>query len=559
MQNKTSTHVLLLALSYALLIVLVNPLGNFPINDDWAYARSVLFLVENGEFHLLDWGAMTLVSQVLWGALWVKLFGFSFEVLRFSTIFMGFVALLGSYYLLLSISKQTWVAMTGTLVLLVNPMFTVLVNSFMTDVPFLALSLWSAIFLVRAIQRDSMSDIILGLCFAIPALLLRQIALALPLAFLFAYAVRFWPKISIKRFSIAVTPFALSSLIYISYINWLKVNENLPHALTWTQNRINTNIIALFDNNYSDLIYYCRSVGGMLLYMGLFSLPFMLARFPGRPGEIVSGTKKRSYWITIGFLLIVITAILFSNDILMPVHGNLLTTWGIGPFSLRDVHALRLAHLEAVPRIIWQAVTVLSVLGALLLSFRVASVLRRLLHTRKQENSGGLADHWHEIFLLILIAAYVSPLLLTDYFDRYLLFLLPFVIALVAGVNNWVSKVNTPYLRLASLMLIPVYGIISVALTHDYMSWNRTRLEATNWVMDKYGVDHYSIDSGFELNGFYGYDPLYDNDQLKWVRDDKYVVAFGDVVPGYQLDKRFKVERILPVGPEVIIVLKRSE
>ena len=140
MQNKTSTHVLLLALSYVLLIALVNPMGNFPINDDWAYARSVLSLVENGEFHLLDWGAMTLISQVLWGALWVKVFGFSFEVLRFSTIFMGFITLLGSYYLLLSMSmsKQTWVAMTGTLVLLVNPMFTVLVNSFMTDVPFLA-------------------------------------------------------------------------------------------------------------------------------------------------------------------------------------------------------------------------------------------------------------------------------------------------------------------------------------------------------------------------------------------------------------------------------------
>ncbi len=77
-------------------------------------------------------------------------------------------------------------------------------------------------------------------------------------------------------------------------------------------------------------------------------------------------------------------------------------------------------------------------------------------------------------------------------------------------------------------------------------------------MIDEYGVDHYSIDSGFELNGFYGYDPLYHNDHLKLVQDDKYVVTFG-VVPGYEVDKRFQVERTLPVGPGEIIVLKRSE
>ena len=41
---------LLIALSYITLIILVNPIGDFPLNDDWAYARSVLSLVEDGEF-----------------------------------------------------------------------------------------------------------------------------------------------------------------------------------------------------------------------------------------------------------------------------------------------------------------------------------------------------------------------------------------------------------------------------------------------------------------------------------------------------------------------------
>ncbi len=256
MQAKTPIHLLIIALSYIVMIVVINPIGDFPINDDWAYARSVLSLVETGEFHLLDWGAMTLLSQVAWGALWVKLFGFSFDVLRFSTIALGFVALLGSYCLLLSLTKQNRVALTGTFVLLVNPLFIVLVNSFMTDVPFLALALWSAFFLLRAIERDSISDIILGMGLAVTALLIRQLALALPLAFLFGYVARFSPAISLRRFVIGVAPFAFSSLIYVAYIRWLKINDNLPYALTWSQDRLNTNFIGLFDSNYADLVYF---------------------------------------------------------------------------------------------------------------------------------------------------------------------------------------------------------------------------------------------------------------------------------------------------------------
>lgn len=558
MQHKTRLHLLLIALSYIILIVAVYPVGNFPINDDWAYARSVLSWAEDGEFHLLDWGAMTLISQVLWGALWVKLFGFSFDVLRYSTIFLGLVALLGSYYLLLSVSKEAWIALTGTFVLLVNPMFMVPVNSFMTDVPFLAMSLWSVFFLIRAIERDSISDIIIGMGFAIVALLIRQLALALPLAFLFGYAARFSQHISIRRMIICVTPFALSNLIYVAYIKWLILNDNLPRALSWSQDRLNTNFIALFDNTYSDLAYICRSVGGMLLYMGLFTLPMMLALYLRRGDDIFPRLKKLPFWIMTGIFCVAITLTLFGNDILMPVHGNLLTNWGIGPFTLRDFFALKLPYLDLIPHTVLQLITALSVLGALLMSYGLAISLLWLFQNQSGVWRDRLVAHWQEIFLWILMAAYIFPLLLTDYFDRYLLFLLPFVFALVAMRNRYIDFTNRPLLKLTSIVLIPVYGVFSVALTHDYMSWNRTRLQATDWVIKEYNIGHSSVDSGFEFNGFYGYNPEHDNDHRKWVRDDKYMISFGEV-PGFQSVKRFGVERTLAIGPREILVLKRLQ
>ena len=558
MQAKTPIHLLLIALSYIILIVLVNPLGDFPINDDWAYARSVLSLVEDGEFHLLDWGAMTLVSQVVWGALWVKLFGFSFDVLRFSTIFLGFVALTACYYLLLSLSKETWIAVTGTFVLMVNPLFIVLANSFMTDIPFLALSVWSAFFLLRAIERDSIPDLMLGMCFAIAALLLRQIALALPLAFLFAYAARFSQTMSIKRIAVCVTPLAVSSMTYIGYIKWLKINDNLPHAMIWSQDRLNTNFIGLFDSEYADLVFYISSAGGMLLYLGLFSIPMMLALYTRRGDRNFPGMNKTPFWIITGILLSIITFTLLANSIAMPVRGNLFTPYGIGPFTLRDVHVLKLPHLDEIPQGILQFITALSVLGALLLVHGLGMKLRGLFPNRSRGLREIAVAHWHEIFLWILILAYISPLVLTDYFDRYLLFLLPFAFALLGVRKNIIHKKNPAWPNLISLLLIPVFGLLSVALAHDYMSWNRTRLHATNWVKNERQLDHYSIDSGFEFNGFYGYDPRYDSDQVRWVRDDKYVIAFGDV-PGYESEIHFAVERLLPIGPREIIVLRRSD
>ena len=264
------------------------------------------------------------------------------------------------------------------------------------------------------------------------------------------------------------------------------------------------------------------------------------------------------FWMVTGIFLSIITVALLANHVSMPVRGNLLTTYGIGPFTLRDVYVLKLPHLEAIPQSILQFITALSVLGALLLVHGLGMMLRGLFQNRPRGFREIPVAHWHEIFLWVLMAAYVTPLILTDYFDRYLLFLLPFVFALVSMRESIIHKKNPPLLRLISLLLIPVFALISVALAHDYMSWNRTRMHATKWVKNEHQLGHDSIDSGFEFNGFYGYDPRYDNDQGKWVRDDKYVIAFGKV-PGYEAEKYFAVERLMPIGPREIIVLKRSD
>ena len=67
----------LLALAMAALVIVVPPAGEFPIDDDWLYARTVQGLVERGRLEVPAWSAVSLVLQAYWGGLFARLFGFS--------------------------------------------------------------------------------------------------------------------------------------------------------------------------------------------------------------------------------------------------------------------------------------------------------------------------------------------------------------------------------------------------------------------------------------------------------------------------------------------------
>ncbi len=99
----THKYVLLLVAVFILSEIIVNPLGNFPLNDDWSYFKSVNILQNEGKYNIVDWGAMTLFTHLIWGFLFTKIFGFSFVVLRFSTIVSSLIGILVLNKLVVSI------------------------------------------------------------------------------------------------------------------------------------------------------------------------------------------------------------------------------------------------------------------------------------------------------------------------------------------------------------------------------------------------------------------------------------------------------------------------
>ena len=154
----------LLGLIWICMILLANPIGDFPLNDDWAYAYSVQHLLQHGELRFSDWTATNLLGQVVWGALFCLPFGFSFTALRFSTAVLGFVGILGTYGILRELNASRQTAAVGALTLAFCPIYFVLSLTFMNDVPFVAFAIASLYFFMRGLRLESPPTIAVEFC-----------------------------------------------------------------------------------------------------------------------------------------------------------------------------------------------------------------------------------------------------------------------------------------------------------------------------------------------------------------------------------------------------------
>jgi hypothetical protein len=167
--------------------VLIRPVGDFPLNDDWSYGKIVRTLVETGRLEYTPWVSMALLTQILWGALFCLPFGFSHTALRFSTLTLGLAGVLGTYALLRECRMRRSTAFLGALTVAVNPVYFNLAATFMTDVPFFAFAVLSAWLLVRALRRGSVPLAVGGIALACGATLIREVGMIIPFAFALAW------------------------------------------------------------------------------------------------------------------------------------------------------------------------------------------------------------------------------------------------------------------------------------------------------------------------------------------------------------------------------------
>jgi hypothetical protein len=550
-QGAVRDLLLLAAIWFASLLV-VNPMGDFPLNDDWSFGRAVHHLLQTGQFRPTGWTGMPLISQALWGALFCLPGGFSFSALRFSTLLLSLCSLCAVYLLVRQVHPSRLLAAVATLTVGFNPIYYPLAMTFMTDVPFTTLLLGAAWFFLRYLQGGSDMDQLCGLAFALAATLCRQLGLAAPLAFLISLL---WSRgISVRWVIRGLLPLILCLGALFAFRYWLQVSGRLPALYSV---RHDTLVSALFNPKHL-VVGVPKHLGTGLIYLGGFSLAVIALICPGAV-EMKRNRRAVIVALCVGCAFLFGAALVLARYRMpMPTEGNIVLAQGVGPLSLRDMHVLNLPHLPSVGKSFWLAVTAASLLGGAFLTGGAAGMAgthwRSLRRTRLQVEQSA------SVFCLLCAGIYLGPILVIGGWDRYYVPALPFLLVGMAALAARTQAHHTrPRLALA-LLLLGSLSLFAVLGTRDYLAWNRVRWTALHDLLADGKVTPADVDGGFEFNGWHLYDAAYKEKPDKswyWVDQDTYLLAFAEM-PGYATVKEYRFSHWLPPYAGKILVLKKQ-
>ncbi|MEG4803013.1 glycosyltransferase family 39 protein [Microcoleus sp. ARI1-B5] len=555
--------------------LLVSPVGEFSLNDDWIHAKAVQRLLEEGQYRGHSYLAATLAAQAYWAALFCKIFGFSFTILRVSTLVLSVVGAWAMARCGLALGLSRNLALLCGVLVAINPLVLNLSYSFMTDVPFLAMSILSGLFFLLALQTPSAKLIFWGSFFAVVAFFVRQFGVMLPVAFAATVFVLWWQKqyrVSWSMVFALICPWLAATAIVL-YLGTIK-DAGTP-IFESLQGRV---LMSAMDG--------FRHIPVSLCYMGLFALPLGAGKFWQIVRKHDVWTRKRGA-IFVGFCLVSLTvfflpkilfivlSILFHKEALwlqryaerMPLlKGDYLLDLAVGHIQLPDINPQPVVSIGGW----WWPVTfaALGVAGLIFLN-----CVDLLDDVRLQQNENNvLQQRTHQrLFLLlwglILLAVAYNPGRLFV-FDRYLIPALPPSILLLAYEMNRFKLKGA--LRLATFSCTLLY-IFSVVCLQDYMGWNSAATAAQNKLMTVYGVKSESIRGIDTFNGWYNSDNFMGIYKTKkwqdanltglgpWVFDDEYIVASKQPKPGYEEFDRIPYFSWLGMQQRAIVIYKRGK
>ncbi len=161
---------------------LVGGSRDVPVIDDWLYGGSVELLLRTGRLAVPPFSAVYPVAQILWGALFSLPLGFSFVALRASTVCLAAGGCIALYGLARELGCSRVVSLLTALALALDPVFFQLSYSFMTDVPFVSVSVMTLFLAVSAARRGSVNRWRAAAACAVLAFLIRPLAIGLPVA-----------------------------------------------------------------------------------------------------------------------------------------------------------------------------------------------------------------------------------------------------------------------------------------------------------------------------------------------------------------------------------------
>ena len=521
------------------LLALSRAAGDFPVNDDWAYAHSVRWLLDEHRIRLSDWIAMNLLPQTLLGAGAAALFGFSFATLRHVTQLVSLIVAWALFRWFTAAGLGRRDALAASLVVIAVPCWPILSTSFMTDVYGMLFAIPAATLFLRALRAPSTGALAAATLLAAAGVLQRQVVLVVPAAFCVAWlaANRPWRP---RTLVTGIAPLLVAVGVELAYHAYLALGPGVPEAQEYLQGRVLPAILKTLVNENRYAVWVAVNVATLAGYLGLFIAPWALWR-----GAL---TRGRERWALLGAAGL--AAFMLASGWLPPFRDhNLIDAAGIGPLLLYDAWPNTPPALDRSAGVLWRCAAIAAAYGMTALVVALARSMRAIA-------AAVARDRGERLYLVALLGAYLLPFALTDYIDRYLLFVLPFALVLVA--RCWPEQSGVARIP-AALWLLLALGL-GIAATHDYFAWNRARWDAIH-AAERLGATPDTLDGGFEYNAYYRFEikPRITaaGKSWWWIADDRYVVAFS-VPPGFVERARFDVDRWLARTPPAIYLVERT-
>ena len=461
------------AAPFAILVsaLLIRPIGEFPVLDDFDYVATVRDFLRTGEIRLSDWPSMTLVGQVYWGAGFSILFGDTFLSLRISTLALHAIGCVAAYFWMRDRGAWQSLSAFAAVAIATSPETLYFACSFMTDTPGLSCTLIVMLATSRALTSGSFgASAIAGLVAAV-AFLFRQTAV-IPL--LAAFLIELFRRRG--RNLIALTTPTLA--VAVAHRFWLQ-QHGVPHHVAIPM--INFDVLKNPNEVFTRIARIAATVG---LYIAPASFLLLNNAFHPR-----TTTKKL---VALSAFAASVLAAVFAPGFI-PYDSSAVFDFGIGAdmsldrnFVLDGPSVMISGRRLSVFRLAATSIAVLSLAAAA----TSMSGLRRAAEPAT----------WH--LRLSFLGAAAFALISGSFYERYLI---PVWSLAILGLAA--SAPRPTKLAWTVLALFAAWGVLG---SEDYFRRFGTVWEALEEVRAR-NISASAIDGGMEFAGWYQFNARYRN------------------------------------------------
>jgi hypothetical protein len=552
---------------YVFCILIANPRGEFPLNDDWSYTRSAFSFGSGRGMKVDEWSAPSLVGQALYGGLLVKIFSPHFTVLRLSTLLLSCCTaiLLWGTLMRLRVHREfsCWVLLSWVF----NPLQFNLSFTFMTEIPFLFFLALAVYWYVHHLESDKSVYLVLSAAALGYAFLIRQTALLFLLALIGSVLLDLrtgWARRIRRTVSIA----APAGCLIAGYYAWVIRQGGATAAVHRKLDLLSrTTSRQILGNGY-----------GLLFYLAFMLLPVLLFLIP-HLNRLTRGFRVGTrIGIVVGWSAIALSGVLWfqthagpgylpstTYHSRMPFLINVLYDSGLGPITL-DPAYFGPSPTPTYPKV-WLAVTVLAALGSVILASSLDFSLIRFMSIGKPLRS-----------LFIFSAAAFAAIALFEVifshpqegglFDRHILsaaypVCILLVLAFFPGEGRGAGGSGRTgfWAAFGAGIILAGFAAFSVAATRDYMEWNRIRWDMGRALLGR-GVDPLGVAGGFEFNAWHNYDTFVARGNIakvyQWWYDRRDYMITMNPQDGYETMQKKEYFSWVHLRPIALYVIRRD-